>query len=150
VDAKSRVGNYTCGLVRNAVAAELLANNVNFADTDFLRSLPDYINNNPSVAGFMIEQAVLLSIKSNGLAIGADISKPMKLVVFTGVIPRFHLDITGKPVLYCPDKFNFPGIDAHVEPQRSQKRNQKQPAKRTLFMYLIQITLSSVRHLILI
>src|SRR5438045_3525796 len=36
------VGNYTCGLARNAVAVELRANEWDFADTDFLKSLPDY------------------------------------------------------------------------------------------------------------
>src|SRR6266480_4578738 len=62
------VRNYTCGLFRNAVATLLLTNKVNFADGDFLRSLPDYISN-PSVSRFIIEQAVLSSIATSGLNI---------------------------------------------------------------------------------
>ena len=41
---------YTCGVARNAVAAELRANNVDFADKGFLMSLPKYINN-PGMTG---------------------------------------------------------------------------------------------------
>ena len=73
------VGNYTCGLARNAVAVELRANEWDFADTDFLRSLPDYIND-PCVTEFMIKQAVLSSIRSHGLAIGTGINKPEERV----------------------------------------------------------------------
>ena len=35
-------GNYTCGLVRNAVAEKLLESGANFADTNFLKSLPEF------------------------------------------------------------------------------------------------------------
>src|SRR5436305_175868 len=78
---KLLVGYYTCGLSRNAVAASLLTNKVNFADQDFLRSLPEYISN-PSVAGFMIEQAVLSSIANNGLNIKQEINRPMEVFLF--------------------------------------------------------------------
>jgi len=64
------VAYYTCGISRDAVSPMLLANKLLFGDSDFLRSLPDYINN-ASVAGYMIEQAVLASIAFNGLSIAS-------------------------------------------------------------------------------
>jgi hypothetical protein len=70
-------GNYMCGLVRNAVADQLLLEK-NLADTDFLLSSARFIDN-PSVAEFMIEYAVLSSIQSKGLAIDAGIGKSMDI-----------------------------------------------------------------------
>ena len=64
------VAHYSCGVARHAVAVELRANNVDFADDEFLTSLPEYINN-PSVTGFLIEQAIISWIAKNGLEVGA-------------------------------------------------------------------------------
>ena len=145
------VGNYTCGLARNAVATELRVQGVNFADIDFLSSLPDYIHN-PSITGFMIEQAVLSSIKSHGLDIGAGINHPMKLVMFEGNFPRFETKVRKQPVLYCPQQFNFRGIDGiivHIPPQGNPKGKRKRDTeekKQKLFMFPLQITLSPKRH----
>lgn len=145
--------SYTCGLARNAVAAKLLASKVNFADTDFLKSLSNFINN-PSVTGFMIEYAVLLSIGSNGLAIGATIQKPIDMIIFTEATPNFRKDITDRPVLYHPGKFDFKGIDGVIvrietRPKLKGKGIQKRDAeeeKRKLFMYPFQITLVPDSH----
>lgn len=70
-------GNYTCGLARDAVGDQLLIEE-NFADTNFLVSLPEFINNK-SVAGFMIEYAILSSIRAKGLKIKAGIGDAMEL-----------------------------------------------------------------------
>jgi hypothetical protein len=67
------------------VAVALRTKLVHFADTDFLNSLHNYIDN-PSVTGFMIEQAVLSSIQTRGLAIGGNIYKSMELVMFDSPI----------------------------------------------------------------
>ena len=158
-DVADYYGNYTCGLARNAVAAELLASGVNFADMSFSRALPDFINN-PSAAGFMIEYAVLSSIELNGLAIGATVQKPMDIIIFKGATPNFRKDITNRPVLYRPHKFefNFKGIDGVIvrietRPKLKRKRKgkgtQKRDAeeeKRKLFMYPFQITLAPDSH----
>ena len=98
---KDNVGNYTCGFIRNAVASELRMNGADFADTDFLTSLPDYYIDNPCVTEFMIEQAILSSIVSNGLAIGESIGRPMMLVMFNDEFPKFRTDVADQPVLYC-------------------------------------------------
>lgn len=115
-------GGYTCGLVRDAVAEQLLMRKVNFADTDFLASLPEFITN-PSVTGFIIEKAVLSSIASHGLAIGAEIREPMEIRLFADLF-NIAADITGEPVLYCPEKFNHEAIDGiivFIEPDRLKK-----------------------------
>ena len=87
------VAHYTCGLARNAVAAELRANNVDFADKGFLNSLPKYINN-PSMTGFMIEQAVISWIAHNGLDVEPLKNKQMTVTAFEGDRPNWQTHIT--------------------------------------------------------
>src|SRR5947209_9922596 len=96
---------YTFSLVRDALVVQLLTWNEDFADTYFLTSLSDFIDNK-SVAGFMIQHAVLLSIRSNGLAIGAEIGKAMKVKLLHG-LADINTDITGTAVLYRPHNVQF-------------------------------------------
>jgi hypothetical protein len=105
-------GGYTCGLIRDAVAEQLLMWKVNFADTNFLTSLRKFTTN-PSVTRFMIESAVLSSVRSHGLAIGAKIKRSMKMRLFEDLF-NIATDIIGEPVLYCPKKFNHPAIDGII------------------------------------
>ena len=119
------VGNYTCGLARNAVVAVLREGGENFVDTNFLKSIYDNINN-PSVARFIIEQTILSSIGSNGLAIRDCINQPMTVVIFEAEFPEFRIDLTDTRVLYCPKKFNFRAIDGLiVAPRESQSQKKK-------------------------
>jgi hypothetical protein len=122
------IGGHTCGLIRDAVTEQLLMWEVNFADTKFLASLDDFIAN-PSVTGFMIESALLSSIRSHGLAIGAGIRQPMKVRLFANSFD-IDMDIIGEPVLYCPKKFNEEAIDGiivFIKPNKPMKK--KQPKK---------------------
>jgi hypothetical protein len=117
------IGGNACGLIRDAVAEWLLMWEVNFADTNFLASLSTFITN-PSVIGFMIESAVLSSIKSHGLAINAKIKQPMKMRLFADLF-NIATDITGEPVLYCPKGFNHETIDGiivFIEPNKPKKK----------------------------
>src|SRR4051812_1830621 len=101
---------------------------VNFADTKFLASLDDFIAN-PSVTGFIIESAILSSIRSHGLAIGAGIGHPMKVRLFANSFD-IDMDIIGEPVLYCPKRFNEEAIDGIIvliKPDKPMKK--KQPKK---------------------
>ncbi len=144
------VANYTCGLARNAVAAVLREGGENFVDTNFLKSIYDNINN-PSVAGFIIEQAILSSIGSNGLAIRDCINQPMTVVIFEAEFPEFRIDLTDTRVLYCPKKFNFRAIDGLIvapkesqSPKKNGKTNTKtQQEKPKLFMAALQITIQT-------
>jgi hypothetical protein len=108
----SDIGGNTCGLIRDAVAEQLLVWGIDFADTDFLTSLHMFTTN-PSVTGFMIESAVLSSIRSHGLAIRANIGRPMKMRLFADLF-NIATDIIDEPVLYCPQKFNHPAIDGII------------------------------------
>jgi SAP domain len=137
---KLLMGYYTCGLSRNAVAVSLLTNKVHFAE-DFLRSLPQYISNQ-SVAGFMIEQAVLSSIALNGLNVKREINRPMEVVLFQD-IPRIYSN-TKEPVLYLPRVFNFRAIDGIIIWIGPKPKTQRK--KRELFLFPLQITLAPDKH----
>src|SRR5438270_8118859 len=113
-DRRVNVANYTCGLVRNAVATELHEKKVNLSDNDFWNSLLNHINN-PCITGFIIEQAILSRISFSGLNIaGRDINTSMSVVLFSGSFPDFQTGTTGKSILYCPHKFNYRGIDGII------------------------------------
>ena len=140
---KKFVARYTCGVARNAVAAELRANNYDFADEDFLRSLPRYINN-PSMAGFMMEQAIISWIAKHGLYVGSLKNKKMEVIVFAGDYPKWRTDITKQPVLYYPKEFNFPAIDGIIVLIGPKPRMENK--KQDLFMFPFQITLALDSH----
>jgi hypothetical protein len=111
---------------------------------DFWNSLPDYINNS-CTTGFIIEQAILSRIAHSGLNVaGKDIHKPMSVQLFSGSFPNFRIDTTN-PILYCPMKFNYRGIDgiiARIEPELPMTTLNR----RKLFMYPLQITLAPDKH----
>lgn len=133
------VANYTCGLARNAVATQLHVEKVNLSNSNFWGSLLNHINN-PCITGFIIEQAILSRISFDGLNVaGKDINTPMSMVSFSGSFPYFRTDITEQPILYCPRKFNYRGIDAvivRIEPSPITNFKQR------LFIYPLQITLT--------
>jgi hypothetical protein len=131
-------GRYTCGLVRDAVGEQLLEWNIDFADTDFLASLAEFIDNK-SIAGYLIEYAVLSSIKSNGLSLSAGLKKSMEVKLFTDM-SDIDMDIMDRPVLYRPKKFNFEAIDGLIVLIKDSK------PRKMLFMYALQITLVPATH----
>jgi len=81
----NKIGGYTCGLVRDAVANQVLELDL---DTNFRASLGDFVNNR-----------VLASIRSNGLKVFRSSDKGMRLRFFTKP-SDIQLDIHNKPVLY--------------------------------------------------
>jgi hypothetical protein len=133
-------GWYTCSLIRDAVGDQLLSWNENFADTDFLTSLPDFIDNR-SIAGYMVEHAVLSSIRSNGLTIDAEIGKAMDVKLLRG-LSDIKTDITGTAVLYRPQKFNFKAIDGMIVLVKPGEKN----TKKKLLMFPLQITIAPADH----
>src|ERR1700722_13373751 len=134
-------GRYACGLARDAVAEQLLEWNIRFADTDFLASLPEFIDNQ-SVAGFVIEYAVLSSIQSNGLAISAGLGKSMEVKV-CAKLRDISMDITDQPVLYRPRKYNFKAIDGIIILIKPDEPNN---ARKKLLMFPLQITVAPATH----
>ena len=117
-----------CGLVRDAVGEQLLQWGDNFIDANSLASLPDLISNPPAV-GFMIEHAILSSIRSKGLAINAGIMRPMQMRLLKEP-SDIKTDIRDKPVLYWPEKFNFETIDGIIILINPEELNDAENAKK--------------------
>jgi hypothetical protein len=83
----SPVGNYTCGVARDAVSSQLRFYGRNtFGVSEYLTSLDAYI----PVTGFFIENAVLETIASRGLN-DEGIPGPMPTITFQG-FPTFQME----------------------------------------------------------
>src|SRR6266513_457810 len=100
------VAHCICDVVHHAVAMELRANNVDFADDGFLSSLLEYINK-LSMIRFLIEQAIISWIAKNGLDVEPLNNQQMTMTVIRNRHPDWQKDITKNPVLYYPRAFNF-------------------------------------------
>jgi len=132
-----RVGNFSCGLARDAAAGILLANNVDFTRVDFLDSLFKHIDN-PSVAGFMIEKAVLSSISLNGLNAAKETNGSMIVKSYQGGIQSLYPEM-GDLVLHLPGSFNFKTIDGVIVRKAGPKEDN---AKKQLFVFPLQVTVA--------
>lgn len=66
------LGNYVCGVAREAVANQLRLHGITRFGNTALQSLDSYINNE-SVVGFFIEQAILQTIECRGLRVENEI-----------------------------------------------------------------------------
>jgi hypothetical protein len=143
-DKRDDIAYSVCGIARNAVTMELLADQVNLSDHNFWRSLPNHINNS-CTTGFIMKQAILSRISFSGLnTAGKDINTPISVITFSSSFPGFRIDNTGRPILYCPAKFNHPDIDGIIIRVESQPMTRK--SKQRLFMYPLQITLAPDTH----
>src|SRR3954453_3008194 len=89
----------------------------------------------------MIEHAILSSIRSNGLAISAEIGKAMEVRLLKD-LSDIKTNITGTAVLYRPKKFNFRAIDGMIVLIKPDKNN----AKKKLLIFPLQITLAPADH----
>ena len=129
------IGKYACGVARIAAARQLRYYGVSrFGDAGCLSALNHYISN-PSVTGFILEQAVLSSITSRGLDISREISGPMKAIMFPGNVTIFDENESG-PALSWPRQFNYPAVDGIiVRFDHSNKR-------KKCFIYPLQITVA--------
>ena len=132
-----RVGNFSCGLARNAAAEILLANNVVFTGVDFLKPLPKHIDN-PSVVEFMIEKAVLSSISLYGLNAAKETNGSMIVKSYLGGIQSLYPEM-GDLVLHLPGSFNFKTIDGVIVRKAGPKNDN---TKNQLFVFPLQVTVS--------
>ncbi|KIX10703.1 uncharacterized protein Z518_01787 [Rhinocladiella mackenziei CBS 650.93] len=134
---KNDIGQYTCGLVRDAITNKLLELGVTFIDINFLNSLPNFIHNR-SVVEYAIEHAILASIRSQGLRVGEWGSKGMELSFFQ-TQPSIQSDIRDMPVLYRPRQTNYKTMDGMIafikDPQRTARRK-----KPILLLFPLRIT----------
>ncbi|KIX01150.1 uncharacterized protein Z518_08875 [Rhinocladiella mackenziei CBS 650.93] len=132
-----KIGRYTCGLVRDAVTNQLFELDTTFIDTGFLASLSDFVHNR-CVVGYMMEYAILTSIRSTGLRICKGWDKPMKLRFFTQQ-KDIQFDIQDERVLYRPRQTNYKTIDGMIVFIKNFKRTAK-GEKPTLLLFPLQIT----------
>ncbi|KIX08922.1 uncharacterized protein Z518_03579 [Rhinocladiella mackenziei CBS 650.93] len=133
------IGGYACGIVRDAVANQLLELDTKFIKINFLASLRDFIDNR-SVVGFIVEYAILASIRSQGLrACGAG-NEGINFSFFTSQ-RDIQFDIRDQPVLYRPRQINYETIDGMIGFVKTPKRTAK-GEKPTLLLFPLQITVA--------
>jgi hypothetical protein len=132
------VAKYACGIAREAAAKLLRERNVTaFASDISLKELVKFIRN-PSITGFFIEQAVLSSIVTNGLAVKG-VLPHAEQKMFNDAYPKFDTS-TEDWVLYCPLRFNYPAVDAILV--QFEKTPQNESGKKKWLMYPIQVTVA--------
>jgi len=134
------IGGYTCGLVRNAVANQLLVMDRGFLNTKFLASLGTFIDNR-SVIGFIIEYAVLASIKSKGLYTCEGSQDGMRLKILKQP-DDIETDITNDWVLYRPLKYDHKAIDGIIV-RIDTKTKYAEGEKPILSLRPLQITVAA-------
>jgi hypothetical protein len=143
-ERENKTGGYTCGIVRKAVANKLLENQQYFADSNFLKLLPRFIDNGPTT-GFFMEYAVLFYLRLNGIPGHQYLGNNMEVITFDTDIPEIRKDIKGKPVVYHPTKYNYKTLDGIIifitEAQKSDLKQKEQ-----LFLYPYQVTLHRNTH----
>jgi len=131
------IGHCVCDIVRRAVSSELLRSQAPFSASQFLASITD---KNASEAGFMFETAVLRCIALAGLSIDKRLDKRMtEVVTFGSKVPIMTGLKFDQPVLYVPEAFNYPHINAIIalatEPD-------VEGSNGNVYLYPIQITIA--------
>ncbi|KAL1916623.1 uncharacterized protein VTP21DRAFT_5327 [Calcarisporiella thermophila] len=106
------IGHYTCGLARAAMSGIFreVGEDI-FLDREWLNRLRTF-KDNPSVLGFVVEQASLSSISQNGLKVNGLGFSNMKTIVFSSDFPTYNFDL--KLALYIPLAYNFKAIDGLI------------------------------------
>lgn len=108
-------GHFACGLARDCLIAVLRMVDANSARTVSMKPFLDAIKfANPSVRGFFVEQACLVSILTHGLPdVGSRQNwHPSKAVYFNARGETAACDDTTEIVLYIPHPLNYPSVDA--------------------------------------
>ena len=109
-----RIGSYTCGVVREAVAKGLRQYGDPIRDhRSLLQPLRVFTPYSPSLAGFYAKQVVLSLITNRGLGIGDNTFSSLDTTLYPGDFPDMS-DIGKRPRLFCPRKFEFGGIDGVI------------------------------------
>ncbi|KIW99565.1 uncharacterized protein Z518_11304 [Rhinocladiella mackenziei CBS 650.93] len=134
-------GGYTCGLVREAVADQLLVESRNFLNTNFLGSLRNFVNSR-SMIRFIIEYAVLAVIQRDGLFICERSKDGMRLKLFVNS-SSIDTDITNEWVLYRPLNYDNKAIDGIIVRIDTKKKKKYAKGERPILsLYPIQITVA--------
>lgn len=112
---KDKTGYYACGLARDTIATALrkLGEDRKFMERGWFNRI-ESSGNNPSVLGFLVEQACLSYIGSTGLTVGEQKFLVTNIRHYEdNALPS--LDMTrGTTTLYIPIRFNNKAIDGFI------------------------------------
>lgn len=133
-----KIGSYTCGVVRETVAKGLwLYGGTPRDHQSFIRPLGMSTPYSPSVTEFCAKQAVLSLVASRGLRVGGNTFSTLNTILYPGDFPKME-DISQRPRLFRPLKFEFGGIDGVIiSVDRERSRCHLLP---------LQVTIAGVRE----
>jgi hypothetical protein len=144
-ETRDEIGDYTCGVVRKAVADELFLNQQYFDDTDYLKLIPRFIDH-PPMTRFFMEYAVLFYLRLNGIPLHDHLGNSMEVKNFGTNIPKFDKSIKDRAVVYHPTRPNFPILDGIIVLIKSAATENGEDQKEQLLLYPYQVTLQRKGH----
>ena len=107
-----RIGSYTCGVARDAIAKGLCRyRGIPVDPQGFLVPLRGSTYN-PTAAEFFVKRAAMAIIGEQGLSVGKNVIPRMDVVPYSGDFPDMSIS-RGSPTLYFPLKFDL-GIDGII------------------------------------
>lgn len=140
-------GFIACGLARACLVSVLrmLDSDHHFVDGAFLSNLKT--TRNPSMRGFLIEQACLTYVLHNGLLLPGDagLVKPDKVVYFDAGAEAATVSAAAQAacVLYIPRPYNYKAIDALLRRLTFSQNEQGQRVVTSVLLVPIQVTIST-------
>jgi hypothetical protein len=142
------IGHIACGLARDCLVSAIrqLDGDRHFVDGSFLSNIKTM--ENPSVRGFLIEQACLTYIRTNGLLLPdpfAGLLMPDSVVYFdAGSEAEARIVSAQTPcVLYIPRPFNYRAIDALIRRVTFGQNVAGEEVVTSVLLVPIQVTVSA-------
>jgi len=146
VDEKG-FGFIACGLARACLVSVLrmLDSDSHFVNGAFLSNIKT--TRNPSVRGFLIEEACLTYIRNNGLLLpgGHGLVKPTEVVYFDSGAEAGARDASSRSpcVLYIPRPFNYRAVDAVLRRLTFGRNAEGQEVITSVLLVPVQVTVSA-------
>lgn len=140
-------GHIACGLARDCLVSVLRAldGDQHFVDGPFLGNIRT--TRNPSMRGFLIEQACLTYVRHHGLLLPRPhgLIKPERVVYFDTGGEREALGPSSGSacVLYIPRPYNYKAIDALLRRVTFGQNEQGQQVITSVLLVPIQVTVSA-------
>jgi hypothetical protein len=141
------IGHTACGLARGCLVAVMrqLDSDSHFVNGAFLSNIKT--TRNPSVRGFLIEEACLTYIRSTGLLLpdGHGLVKPTEVVYFDSGAEDEARDASSRSpcVLYIPRPFNYRAVDAVLRRLTFARDEKGQEIIASVLLVPIQVTVSA-------
>lgn len=145
---ESGFGHVACGLARDCLVSAVRALDSDrhlVVDGRFLSNIKT--TSNPSMRGFLIEQACLTYIRHSGLPLPSPlgVAKPDKVIYFDAGGERGAVASSSgeKCVLYIPRPFNYKSVDAILRHSTFAKNDHGQNVMSSVLLVPIQVTVSA-------